>query len=132
MVRYSLAILFCLASLAAAQQPKTKRSPVTDTYHGVKVTNDYRWLEDWNRVEVKAWSDQQNRYARSILNGLPQVDPIRKRVTEILSAKTSSIGSVVYRGGKFFVLLHQPPLQQPYILVTESLDRRDGTIVVDP
>ena len=40
--------------------------PVTDTYHGVKVVDPYRWLETDEDPEVKAWSDAENAYARSV------------------------------------------------------------------
>ena len=40
-----------------AAPPATKKEPATDTYHGVKVVDDYRWLEDWNKKDVKDWSE---------------------------------------------------------------------------
>ena len=50
-----------LATAALAEPPATKKEPVKDTYHGVTVTDDYRWLEDWNNPQVKAWSDGAER-----------------------------------------------------------------------
>ena len=64
---YQLALLLLsgfLSGPAFAGPPPTKKEPVTDTYHGVAVTDDYRWLEDWNNKDVKAWSEAQNAYAR--------------------------------------------------------------------
>ena len=40
--------------------PNTARKPVTDTYHGVAVAEDYRWLENWDDPAVRAWSDSEN------------------------------------------------------------------------
>ena len=51
--------------------PPTPKHPVTDIYHGVKVTEDYRWLEDWNDPEVKQWSAAQNARTREYLDHLP-------------------------------------------------------------
>ena len=70
------ALLVVAASVAAvvAAPPPTARKAVADTYHGVTVTDDYRWLEDWNDKDVQAWSDAQNAYARSVLDKLPGVD----------------------------------------------------------
>jgi len=132
MMRRLAIVLLVLATPAFAEPPKTNRVPVVDTYHGDKVTDQYRWLEDWKHVQVKAWSEAQNRYARGYLEKLPNLGPIRKRVSQILSAKTANIGTVVFRGGKYFVLLHKPPRQQPYLVVTDSLDNNKGTVVVDP
>jgi prolyl oligopeptidase len=44
--------------------PPAVKRPVTDLYHGVKVVDDYRWLENWSNPETQAWRDAQNNYAR--------------------------------------------------------------------
>ena len=44
--------------------PAAPKQPVVDKYFGVSVTDDYRWLEDWNNNFVKSWSEVQNRFAR--------------------------------------------------------------------
>ena len=60
----------------AAQQPgappATEKIPVTDSYHGVSVTDDYRWLENWDDPKVKAWVAAQNAYTQSYVSKLPQ------------------------------------------------------------
>jgi prolyl oligopeptidase len=53
-----------------AQPPATPKKPVTDVFHGVVVTDDYRWLENYSDPAVRAWSDAQNRYARQYLDAL--------------------------------------------------------------
>jgi prolyl oligopeptidase len=52
----SVTLAILTATLAIGQIPATPKRPVTDTYHGVKVTDDYRWLEKDADPEVKAWS----------------------------------------------------------------------------
>jgi hypothetical protein len=59
-----------MAAFLAAQPPPTPKRPVTDTYHGVQVTDDYRWLEDFSDPAVRSWSEPQNAYARKYLDGL--------------------------------------------------------------
>src|SRR5262245_25166350 len=117
---FTFTILAGLASVApAAAPPASKKLPASDAYHGTTVTEDYRWLEDSN-PEVKAWSDAENAYARSILDKLPGVDRIRQRVTEIMSAKEVAYFDVAYRAGQFFAMKDQPPKQQPFLIVTNS------------
>lgn len=134
-MKYSLAaavIFTCLASAAAAP-PVTEKIPVTDVYHGVQVVDPYRWLEDWDDAKVKTWSDAQNKYARSILGKLPNVDAIRRRVTEIMSAESVSYSSVAHRNGSFFVVKTQPPKQQPFLVVMPSPQRPDeARVLFDP
>jgi protease II len=50
------------------------RQPVANEYHGVKVIDDYQWLENANDPAVRAWSDQQNQRTRAYLDKLQQPD----------------------------------------------------------
>src|SRR5262245_7580058 len=100
--RLAFAISFA-AALAACRSsetnfPATRAEPVVDVYHNVQVTDDYRWLEDWNKPEVRAWSDSQNVYARGILDRLPYRDGIRSKVAELANAITQSYGDVSSSG----------------------------------
>src|SRR5262245_12340126 len=90
---------FLGAAAAALAQPATAKKPATDTYHGTTVTDFYRWLEDWSDASVKEWSEAQNAYARSILDNLPGVEAIRKRVTELRGAPQPDYSGLAFKGG---------------------------------
>jgi prolyl oligopeptidase len=128
------AVLVCAVSMSAlAGQPETPKQPVTDTYHGVAVSDPYRWLEDWNDPKVKAWSEAQNAYARGVLDKLPGVDAIRARVTEVMSKQTVSYGGLEFEGGKLFALKRQPPKQQPFLVMMDSPEHPEkARVLVDP
>ncbi len=116
-----------------AAPPEAPKKPVTDTYHGVTVTDDYRWLENWDDPAVKAWSDAQNVAARSVLDNIPHIDAIRARVTEILSAQSISYGGLHAVGGKLFALKRQPPKQQPFLVLLDSPQHPESArVLVDP
>ena len=46
--------------LEGPQLPLTAKRPAVDVYHGVKVSDDYGWLEDGKNPEVIAWSEAQD------------------------------------------------------------------------
>src|ERR1700733_6359493 len=47
--------------------PASPKHPVTDDYHGTKIVDPYRWLEDAKSPETRAWIDAQNRYTSGYL-----------------------------------------------------------------
>ncbi|HEV8238648.1 MAG TPA: prolyl oligopeptidase family serine peptidase [Thermoanaerobaculia bacterium] len=113
--------LGAFALLAAAPAyvpaPVAEKRPVTDVYHGTKVVDDYRWLEDWNDPAVQAWSEAENAHARSVLDALPSVDKIRADVTRILKMTVVRHGGLEIAGGRLFAYRFQPPRQQPSLVV---------------
>src|SRR5215470_10968288 len=115
-----LVVLYAAPSLGSP--PATRKEPVTDRYQGVEITDDYRWLENWDDPAVKAWSDGQNAYARSVLDRLPGVDAIRKEVTAIRKIEVPRYGRLTYAGGRLFALKVEPPKQQPFLVVMPSAD----------
>ncbi len=112
------------AGSLAAGVPATRVEVVTDEYHSVKVNDPYRWLENWDDPAVKAWSDAQNAYTRSVLDKLPRVDAIRARATQLLSAQVPSYGSFECRGSSLFALKRQPPNQQPLLVMMSWPDMK--------
>jgi hypothetical protein len=56
---------------------RAARIPVTETYHGVDVTEDYRWLEDASSVETITWTKAQQQRARAYFDGIPWRNPLR-------------------------------------------------------
>lgn len=133
MMNIFLSIAVALTLAAASGPPVAEKIPVVDTYHGVKVTDDYRWLEDWDNNDVRNWSDYQNIHARNLLDTLPNVDAIRVRVTEIMSAETESFWDVIYRNGHLFTIKKQPPKEQPFIVMMDSAnDPASARAIFDP
>jgi prolyl oligopeptidase len=130
---FTLLALLISAAAADAAPPASRTERVADTFHGTEVAEEYRWLEDWSSPEVKNWSAAQNAYARAFLDALPDRAAIQARVSEIMSATTTSYWDVAPRGGKFFCLKDEPPKQQPFLVVLDSLESLDSErTLVDP
>ena len=108
--------------------PPARRSDVVDTLHGIAVPDPYRWLEDPDSAETRAWVDAQNALTRSALDG-----PVRDRLVEQLATlydypRTSSVQR---RGGRYFVTHNPGRLDQPRLC---SLDSAGGDlrVLIDP
>jgi prolyl oligopeptidase len=128
-----LLLLAVVAGFVLAAPPETPKRPVTDTYHGIAVTDDYRWLEDGKSKDVQAWSDAQNAHARAYLDKLPSVKALRQRLTAIMMAKRTGHSALTWRGGQLFALRSQPPKQQPFLVVMPAPDQPDkARVLVDP
>lgn len=113
--------------------PETPKQPVTDVYHGVEVTEDYRWLEDFDDPVIRQWSDQQNRLTRAVLDGISCRKAIHQRLEELLGGISEEYSTLRYRQGVFFALKSQPPKEQKFLVTLQSLDDTGSEkIVVDP
>jgi len=96
----ALAAAAILGAQQAPSAPETRTDSVVDDYHGTKVADPYRWLEDQQSAETRAWIDQQNRYTRAVLDALPGRAPIEKRLSELM--KIDAFGLPIERGGRVF------------------------------
>jgi len=67
-------------SFAQIKYPITAKLPVTDDYFGTKVIDPYRWLEDDNSVETKAWVGQENELTQKYLSAIPFRNQVRARL----------------------------------------------------
>src|SRR5262245_17910381 len=60
--------------------PETQRSDQVDDYHGVKVPDPYRWLEDVNSSATKSWIESQNKVTFQYLEQIPQRRKFQERL----------------------------------------------------
>jgi prolyl oligopeptidase len=138
-----LRILFVLASLfisfyssQAAEipaLPETPKKPVTDVYHGVRVTEDYRWLEKTDDPAVRKWIEAENRVSRATLDQCKALPMIRQRLKELMSSESPSFGGLQFAGGMLFAMKKQPPKEQPFLVTLKSVDDPESAkVVLDP
>src|ERR1022692_2842634 len=126
--------LFASSILAlCADEPATPKKPVVDQYHGVKVIDNYRWLDNADDPAVKKWIGAKNRHARAALDQFPEMKALQKRVKELIAAPSSGHFALQFRVGKLFALKSQPPKNQPFLITLKSADDPGSArIVVDP
>src|SRR5215468_4434054 len=107
--------------------PKTDVKPVADIYHGTKVVDNYRWLEDGNSTETQRWVEQEMAYTRSLIDPLPGRDAIHKRLTALLSI--GSITPPMIAGKHYFYTKREGMQNQPVLYVRDTLDAADRVLV---
>jgi prolyl oligopeptidase len=109
--------------------PCSAVEPVTEIFHGIAVTDPYRWLEDQNSPRTRAWIEQQTAYARSYLDGVQGRERIRERIREFLAVETHD--SLRKHGHRYFFRKRLPDQEQPCIYMREGADGEDQ-LLIDP
>lgn len=122
----------CLQSLAA-DYPKTTTAPAIDEYHGVKVIDNYQWLEKSDGNDVKEWTEKQNKFSAKHLEALPFREAIADRVKEIKSEKTKNYYAAQRVGKKSYFLTFQPPKEQSFLVeIDPDGDLESQRVLLDP
>jgi prolyl oligopeptidase len=125
-----LAAAMILSPLAhAITYPESRIEPVTDEIHGVKVADPYRWLEDDNAEETKAWVTAQNQVTDTFLTAIPQREEITKRLSTLWNHPRT--GMPEEYGGKWFLSKNTGLQNQSVLHVTGSLDA-ESRLLLDP
>ncbi|MFZ0319447.1 MAG: prolyl oligopeptidase family serine peptidase [Candidatus Sulfotelmatobacter sp.] len=107
--------------------PKAEKRPLEETLHGVKIVDNYRWLEDGGSAETQKWVAEEMAYTRGVLDPLPGRDAIHKRLTELLSIGSLTAPQI---GGKYYFYMRREGMQnQPVLYVREGVDGKDRVLV---
>jgi prolyl oligopeptidase len=129
--------VFALAPAAANAQklayPEAPKKPVTDTYHGVAVADDYRWLEDADDPAVKAWSLDELKVTRAYLDRLPSRAKLKARFTQLYNAAPVQYYDFTHTRGGFFAMKRKPPKNQPVLVMMKRAgDVASERVLLDP
>jgi prolyl oligopeptidase len=114
---------------APSAPPKADKRPLEQTIQGVKIVDNYHWLEDGKSPDTEKWVAEEMAYTRAVLDPLPGRDAIHKRLTDLLS-----IGSISQPdlGGKYYFYTRREGMQnQPVLYVREGVegDGKDRVLV---
>ena len=143
---FSLALCaVAFASSVTAQQPlkypEAAKSDQTDDYHGTRVADPYRWLEDVDSPATKAWVEAQNRVTFDYLSTLPERGPLKERLTRIWNYARYT--TPFKEGGKtfwsentglqnqFVLFVQDSPKSKPRVLIDPNTMSTDGTVALN-
>ena len=81
----ALALPFNMSAQQKFQHPSTPMRPVTDTLHGVLLTDNYRWLEDGKNQEVIDWTLAQHQATVKYINeNYPAIPGLKEEITALI------------------------------------------------
>ena len=129
------ALLVCLLVGAAQQMIKTNSYPVArkgdqiDDYHGVKVADPYRWLEDLDSPETRAWVDAENKLTFGFLESISGRTAIKDRLTKLWNYEKYGIP---FKEGNRYFYTRNSGLQNQAVLYTVTALDAQPQMVLDP
>nr|WP_231612318.1 prolyl oligopeptidase family serine peptidase [Novipirellula galeiformis] len=111
------------------QYPDSKTVDVTDDYHGHRVADPYRWLEDTESEETAEWVAAENKVTQAYLQSLPEREAMRARLEKLWNYERFGLPS---RKGDRYIYTHNNGLQNQSILYkADSLDA-ERQVLIDP
>jgi prolyl oligopeptidase len=109
--------------------PTTRTVDHVDEYHGRKVADPYRWLEDFGSEETKAWVAAQNELTSGYLSRIRARQYIRDRMAALINYER--YGTPVQRGGRYF-FRHNDGLQEQSPLYYSDGLGGERMLLIDP
>lgn len=109
--------------------PLTPTGEQVDDYHGTKVPDPYRWLEDTESSETKSWIEAQNKLTFELLEKIPARQQIHERLTELWDYPKAS--ALIRKGNRYFQLRNTGLQNQDVQFVKDKGDPEDR-VLLDP
>src|ERR1700722_5122811 len=128
------AICGCAEHHAAKNGPElaytvTAKTNQGDDYHGTRVADPYRWLEDDNSPGPKEWVEAENKVTFGFLEKIPQRAAIKQRLTELWNYERFGVPS--REGGRYFITRNDG-LQNQSVLYTMTSLEAEPKLLLDP
>ena len=124
-----LAAFMTQQMITANKYPPTRKAEQVDDYHGVKVTDPYRWLEELDSEETKAWVEAQNKLSFDYLGAIPARNPLKDRITKLWNYEKYG---VPFKEGDRYFYFRNSGLQNQSVLYTVTGLEAQPTMLLDP
>jgi prolyl oligopeptidase len=129
----AIPILLMTITVVSAQQnfnpPASPRGNIVDDLHGVRIPDPYRWLEDQDSPETRAWIERENAYTRSIIDRLPGREGVARRLGELM--KIDNIQVPTERHGRYFFEERQAG-QDLFVIHVRQGGAGKDEVLIDP
>jgi prolyl oligopeptidase len=130
-----IAVIAAIAMMSAqpiAQQltyPAARKGPQVDTFFGVKVADPYRWLEDSDSAETRAWIDAENKLTFDFLSTIPERAAIKARLTKLWDYERFGTPE---REGPWYIFSRNSGLQPQAVIYKTKALSAPPEVLIDP
>ena len=131
-MKYLLLISFAMVSTETFSQinyPQTRKVDQTDNYFGTVVKDPYRWLEDDNSEETKAWVNEENAVTEKYLSSIPYRTLIRNRLKKLWNYPRYS---GPFKEGDYYYFYKNNGLQNQSVLYRLKELNETPEVFIDP
>ena len=111
------------------QYPSSRRGDQVDEYHGNRVADPYRWLEEVTSPETRTWIDAQNTLTRSYLDAIPERPSIAAQLGRLWNYP--KYGVPIRRAGRLFYFENSGLQNQPVYYVRDRVSA-EPRVLLDP
>ncbi|HEU4477776.1 MAG TPA: prolyl oligopeptidase family serine peptidase [Pyrinomonadaceae bacterium] len=130
------ALILCLFTAGITQQmikpnnyPPARKSDQVDDYHGVKVADPYRWLEELDSEETRNWVEAENKLSFGYLAAIPERNTLKERLTKLWNYEKYGIP---FKEGNRYFYTRNSGLQNQAVLYTVTALDAQPQVVLDP
>ncbi|HJU92269.1 MAG TPA: prolyl oligopeptidase family serine peptidase [Pyrinomonadaceae bacterium] len=109
--------------------PIARKADQVDDYHGVKIADPYRWLEDLDSEETRTWVEAQNKLSFGFLESIPARTPLEDRLTKLWNYE--KYGIPLKEGNRYFYTRNSGLQNQAVLYTVTSLDAQPQ-MILDP
>lgn len=120
---------FAFTNAQKIKYPETKKVDHVDDYHGTKIPDPYRWLEDNNSKETAEWVEAQNKVTQDYLARIPFREALKKRLTELWNYEKYSAPS---KHGSYYTFSKNDGLQEQSVIYIQKGLNGTPEVLLDP
>jgi prolyl oligopeptidase len=107
--------------------PKARVAAVINDYHGRRISDPYRWLEDAASEETRRFVEEENAYTRSVLESIPGREELRRRIEQLLTI--GRVASPRTGGGMYFYERRDGRQNQAVVYVRDGRRGKDRALI---
>ena len=126
---FSLLLIIWSCGQQRLDYPVAKKADVVDDYHGTKVADPYRWLEDADAEDTRAWVEAENKITFDFIRSSPAYEKTKQRLTRLWNYEKYS--APFKKGSRYFFSKNDGLQNQSVFYMQHSLDA-EPVVVIDP